>query len=74
MCMLLAKEYLCFFKEFFSLETVFDAYYPRLMEIQDQLQGVTVRDEYRNNIDKFILKECRELAQQAKHQNIESKL
>jgi hypothetical protein len=29
-CMQLAKEYLCFFKEFFTLDQVFEKYYPLL--------------------------------------------
>ena len=36
-CMLLAKEYLGFFKEFFTLDAVFDGYYPKLAKIQGQL-------------------------------------
>ena len=54
--MLLAREYLCFFKEFFTLEAVFDHYYPKLAGIQDQLEGVKIRDDYKKKIDHFILK------------------
>ena len=35
--MLLAKEYLGFFKEFFTLDAIFDGYYPQLAKIQNQL-------------------------------------
>lgn len=35
--MLLAKEYLGFFKEFFTLDGIFDGYYPQLAKIQNQL-------------------------------------
>jgi hypothetical protein len=72
--MLLAKEYLVFFKEFFSLEEAFAQYYPKLMGIQNQLEGVSIREDYRKKIEYFILKECRELAELSKRMNIEVKL
>lgn len=42
--------------------------------IQDQLENATIREDYRKNIDKFILKECRQLSELSKRQNIEVKL
>ena len=42
--MQLAKEYLSFFKEFFTLDQAFEKYYPQLASIQGQLEGVAIRD------------------------------
>jgi hypothetical protein len=43
-CMQLAKEYLSFFKEFFTLDQAFEKYYPLLASIQGQLEGVFIRE------------------------------
>ena len=43
-CMQLAKEYLSFFKEFFTLDQAFEKYYPQLASIQGQLEGVAIRE------------------------------
>lgn len=69
-CMLLAKEYLCFFKEFFTLEEAFDKYYSRLAGIQTQLEDVGIREEFKLKIDGFILKQCRELSTLSNRENI----
>ena len=71
---ILSYEYLAFFKEFFVLDECFNPYFERLEAEVKKLEKSKIREEYRQKISNFLLKECRTVNRISETQNVEGKL
>jgi hypothetical protein len=61
-------------KEFFLLDELFTPYYEPFIAQIPEIESRKIREEYREKIDKFILKECRAINKISGSQDIEMRL